>query len=1000
MPIRPRRPPAPLLGGALCLGAALAAASIVRVPDGSVGWTGGALLEPGWHVRPPFARAAMVPLTGRIGAVDVERRTPEGATILVRVSVDYRIDPGLLAERLLNPGPGGTVAPGDEWIADLVSEAAEKGLEGFPAAALLRGGPVAGGADAALPEGPRGSIAEALRSFGIEPLRISARAGPADGPDRRAAAPGPREGRLPMPAVDDTGVRLLLIGLDGADWEVIDPLLEKGRLPNLARLVRGGVRARLRSYDPMISPLLWTTVVTGVGPDRHGVADFQAIDPASGRRVPISSRFRRVKALWNILGDAGLATGFVAWWASYPAEAVRGFQVSNLVAYETLRPRADGALYAAGLTHPSDYLLQVRPDLITAADITYEEVRSVLRIGREEFLAARREVLRPAERDEERANRKIAQRPVPLVLSILTGSRNYAAIASDLAARRLDVTAVYFEGIDMMGHRFQHCMPPRLSICPDPDYARLRDAVTSFYVRQDALIGMILEAAGPDATVMVVSDHGFRTGDGRPAGALPFTTRQPVEWHDPEGIFLLSGPGARRGESLTTRPTLFDIAPTVLHLVGLPIADDMSGRILLEALDPAFMERHPVRSVPSYEDRGRAAENVVADGAEVRRAEEQLLADLRALGYIAADGPRGTAGGEGAAGGYRKDGGGGAGDGTQVFYHRNLATYFLKRKEYARAAEQLLLANRRRRLPRNYQMLSEAYMGMGRTADAVEALREGLNAVEAKDPESVLWLVRIHLGGAGGRTAAEEEAERWESLTAPVPGLRDGIAGLLREAEGDERAARDLFWRSLRADPTRVVVAQRLYGLERERGAASDLEPLLRRALLQDPRIDEYHTMLGAILAERGRFERALESFRRAADLDPDNPRFASNLASALARLRRWGEAASAYERAASLAPSAEVYLRLGSVYRRLGRPGRALEAFERARELGDAGSAAYLGMALARSEMDQLVPAIEAAREGLERHPGDRALRSLYDVLIRRRRTPGSAPAGSGSGR
>src|SRR3989449_3103625 len=87
---------------------------------------------------------------------------------------------------------------------------------------------------------------------------------------------------------------------------------------HLKALIDSGAYGPLRSYDPMISPLLWTTMVTGVGPDVHGVADFQAIDEATRRRVPITSRFRRVKALWNILSDAGTASAFVASWASCP----------------------------------------------------------------------------------------------------------------------------------------------------------------------------------------------------------------------------------------------------------------------------------------------------------------------------------------------------------------------------------------------------------------------------------------------------------------------------------------------------------------------------------------------------------------------------------------------------------------------------------------------------------------------------------------------------------
>ena len=196
---------------------------------------------------------------------------------------------------------------------------------------------------------------------------------------------------------------------------------------------------------------------------------------------------------------------------------------------------------------------------------------------------------RPIGDDEAAERRRTVQDPVPLTLSILAGTRNYATIAADLATAGRPLTAVYFEGIDMMGHRFQHCMPPRAELCPAEDFRRYRDAVSSFYVRQDELLGEVLRAAGPETTVMVVSDHGFKSGVARPLEELPFTTRQPVEWHDEEGIFILSGPAARPGTRLAARATLFDIAPTILYLLGLPVAEEMPGRVFLPALDPGFV---------------------------------------------------------------------------------------------------------------------------------------------------------------------------------------------------------------------------------------------------------------------------------------------------------------------------------------------------------------------------------------------------------------------------
>src|SRR5262249_51692339 len=333
------------------------------------------------------------------------------------------------------------------------------------------------------------------------------------------------------------------------------------------------------------------------------------------------------------------------------------------------------------------------------------------------------------------------------------------------------------------------------------------------------------------------------------------------------------------------------------------------------------------------------------------------LAGLRALGYIGGDPASGAHAGAdvgvGAAAGpsgggarpadvasipgapppairHSGDAGAGAagpGASTQVFYHRNLATYFMKRRDYAQAAEQLRLANERQRLPKNYQLLSEAYLGLGQPDLALGALEEGLRTMESMDPESVLWMVQLALSRQNGRAVASDIARRWSARSAKRPGLDDAIAGLLEEDAGRKDSAVALYSKSLAADPARVVAAQHLIALlpPAKRGA---LEPILRRALARDPRIDEYHDLLGSLLAETGRAPEALDEFRRAEELDPENPRFLANLAGACAQLQRWDEAAAAYERACAVSPSPALYLKLGSVYRRLGEPARAMEAF------------------------------------------------------------------------
>ncbi|HET8948205.1 MAG TPA: alkaline phosphatase family protein, partial [Candidatus Polarisedimenticolia bacterium] len=731
-----RRAPV-LLAGVVVAAGALLSASLVRVPEGEVGLLRGRAVGPGWHLRTPLMPVARVPASGHLDGVETTVTTPEGASLPVRLSFDYRLDAARLpfetaGERAAAPASSPLRALLSREIGRALTSEAGAGKATLPPAAATI--PLADefvrGATGRLQE--RGiTIASASGTIGGGAATAGAAA---------AAAPGGA-----MPQRDDTGLRVLLIGLDGADWDLVDPLVRAGRMPHLKALIAAGVRGPLRSYDPMISPLLWTTIVTGVGPDRHGVADFQAVEQPSGRRVPITSRFRKVKALWNILGDAGMTSAFVAWWASYPAEPVRGFQISNLLAFESLRPRAADRPWPAGIVWPADYLTQRGSLLKTAADLSDRDIRSVLHLDDAALAAARREVLKGPD-DAVPAGRKAVQDPAALAISILAGSANYARVAADLAARHADLTGVYFEGIDMMGHRFQHCMPPRMAICPASDFARFQDAVTGFYAYQDRLLGTILDAAGPRTTVLVVSDHGFRSGADRPQGALPYTTEQPVEWHDRDGLFLLSGPGARRGARLSGHPTLFDIAPTILELVGLPASEEMPGRVIAEALDPAFLAQHPARRIPSYETVGTPLRRdpAAADPA-AREAEAELLASLRSLGYIGGDEGKSDAaasGGAGAAGaspGADTAGGAGAAAAadTQVFYHRNLATYFLKRRDYERAIEELRLANARQPLPKTDEMLAEAYLGLGRPAEAQAALRALLAAHADLDPEPV-----------------------------------------------------------------------------------------------------------------------------------------------------------------------------------------------------------------------------------------------------------------------
>ena len=146
---------------------------------------------------------------------------------------------------------------------------------------------------------------------------------PADSPARPAGA------AAAIAAAVRPGRPVIFLGLDGADWNLLDQYMARGLMPNLTRLVAAGTSGRLRTMQPALSPLVWTTMMTGVGPLDHGVLDFVQFDPATGLKTPIGSTERRVPAIWNMATTAGKTAGVFGMWATYPAEPVGGLMVSD-----------------------------------------------------------------------------------------------------------------------------------------------------------------------------------------------------------------------------------------------------------------------------------------------------------------------------------------------------------------------------------------------------------------------------------------------------------------------------------------------------------------------------------------------------------------------------------------------------------------------------------------------------------------------------------------------
>jgi predicted AlkP superfamily phosphohydrolase/phosphomutase len=110
--------------------------------------------------------------------------------------------------------------------------------------------------------------------------------------------------------------KVVFLGIDGMEWRVAEPLIEQGRLPNIAAIVERGVKVDLRSIGPeMKSPIIWTTIATGKTPRKHGIGDF-----VSDEKQLFNSLGWKARAVWDILGEYGHTVGVINWWLSWPAQ--------------------------------------------------------------------------------------------------------------------------------------------------------------------------------------------------------------------------------------------------------------------------------------------------------------------------------------------------------------------------------------------------------------------------------------------------------------------------------------------------------------------------------------------------------------------------------------------------------------------------------------------------------------------------------------------------------
>lgn len=708
----------------------------------------------------------------------IEAEDGIGELIPVEVSFRYAV-PSELASNW----------PAGSWCSSLdrrVRDIAERWMKSVPFE-NLRGNPRESGWHAAE------TILKTLASTGLRSSEVSA----------RLRVPERARDSLPVPAIARRARKeppVIFIGLDGADWDLLDRYMASGVMPNLASIAGEGVRGELLTDHPPLSPLLWTSMMTGSSPLDHEILDFTRFNPVSRIKEPITSDERRLPAVWNMATAAGKNVAVFGLWATYPAEPVRGLLVSDrlftfLFSEATPPP---GVVYPASRERWARAVLQQ-----AETAVSFERLKQYLPwLDREEFDA------------RSRATDPYSH-PVSALRRILVETYVYDRLASEYIQRhRPALTLLYIQGTDSVGHVFAPYTAPRQPNIDVADFERYSRVPETYFREVDHLLGRYRKLASENgARLMIASDHGFHWYEGRPTDLSSFAAATAAKWHRRRGIYLLWGPGVLPSRTRQSG-RIAQVCSTLLALTGMPQGDLTAGPPL---------QGTPDHSTEIVDYRQHYRRQTAAGPSSDPAASNEELAKLKALGYIGA-GESTTApktiepGSTRTAGWYNNRGlilkNQNKGTDAAVAFERSIAIdpnlssalwnlsdlLFARSQDFDRS-DALLVRSMALGLPEGVKFTIGRAIGYQRNGQIDRSLKLLEAAVRAKPAEFELRMFRgryrIEMGNCSG---ALEDFAAARNLTPrnPIPYASAGLAHLCL---GNPSGARASFQQSLAIDP-------------------------------------------------------------------------------------------------------------------------------------------------------------------------------------------------------
>lgn len=651
----------------------------------------------------------------------------------------------------------------------------------------------------------------------------------------------------PRRCSENSPKRVLLVGWDAADWQLIQPLIEKGLMPTTAALMERGAWGNLATTRPILSPMLWNTIATGKRPVHHGIHGFTEPNADGTGVQPASSTSRKCKAVWNILTQSGLRSNVVGWYASHPAEPINGVMVSNQFEQYTVQ-EGEPTPVPANCIHPPEMTDELAPFRVLPGEIDASAVLP--------FVPNAAAVV-------EKEGNHLAK-----LRCMLAQTATIHAVATHLMENtEWDFTAIYCEGIDRFGHEFMAFHPPKMDEVSQEDFDAYQHCMVGIYRFHDMLLDTLLALAGDDTAVILMSDHGYYNDHLRPD---PREGKSgPVEWHRPFGVLAGCGPGFKAGSRLYGA-SILDIAPTVLHLLGLPAAHDMPGRVLAEAL----AETNPIHRIESWEEiegeSGMHPADLHIDPVESQAVLQQLVA----LGYV--DPPS---------------------------------------EDAAKTVQQTINCNR--------VCLAESLIDSMRFADAIEVVQQ-LDETERESTPMQLMLASCYIGMADKVHAREVLA----ALRAKEPDHPrvNMMLGVLESSDGNSEAALELLERVTAAEPRLPHLHNKLGEVYLTMKRYPEALAAFEKALAIDSESPMAFAGIARAQLELGDPQAALDQALIAAELVHYFPRVHFTIGKALLQLGDSQGAIEALELCVKQAPKmAAAHKSLASAYRNLGQMDKAM---------------------------------------------------------------------------